>query len=480
MSSQSVSSSVKKTSALPKNLPFLQDLLNCFRSVHLAIVLLSLLAIGTIIGVVMPQEGMVDIAEIAKRYGNNFKLYQTLGYYKVYNSFWFITLQILFFFNLLIGSFKWLKPATLAAIQKYTFTPEMILQKPEVHSLPVLAHGSREALEKSLTETLKKFRYNVYQGEQGNLYASKGNLTRIGPSLAHLGILLCLIGGVYSSFTGFKAVKMAVPGESFTIAESNTFKTNMPPNFWLGEVPNWKVKVNDFRIDYYEDHPETAKQYYSDLQIISPEGKVLTEQTISVNHPLSYDDVMLYQSSFSPTGRFLLTVDGNPMTVEVNNNFNDRPISINPLSNGSTLIMFPFFALQDPGVKENFAVFFIRKPGEEFPEGEMPPTLKLKQGESGEMNGTTVTYLNPEMSTGLQIKRSPEVPLMYLSYIIISLGTVLCFFSQRQLWVTLREVAPKQFEVLMHPKTNKARLSFHRELGALETSILSQLKTTKT
>jgi hypothetical protein len=130
--------------------------------------------------------------------------------------------------------------------------------------------------------------------------------------------------------------------------------------------------------------------------------------------------------------------------------------------------MFPFFAGQDQGVSENYAVFFVRKPGEAAPKGRMPENLKLKAGETGTLKGMTIHYINPEMSTGLQIKRAPEVPLMYLSYLIIAIGTALCFFSQRQLWINIREVAPGRNAVMVTPKTNKARLSFRKELSILE------------
>jgi len=463
MSSQTV---VSQTLA-KRDPSFWQDVLTCFRSIHLAIVLLSLLAIGTLIGVVMPQEGMTELAAIKAQYGHNFPLLNTLGVFHVYSSFWFITLQVLFFFNLLIGSFKWLKPATLAAIQKTPLTPELLAQKPAVHSLPLLFSGRAQ-----VQAMLKKFRYGVHTDAEGNIYASKGDITRLGPCISHLGILLCLIAGLYSCFMGFKAVRMAIPGETFTIQQANTFKTNVPSSVWLGKVPDWKIHVKDFHVDYYPDHPETAKQYYSTIQVMSPGGKLLKEDTIFVNHPLIYDNVSIYQASFAPTGRFLLWVDQKPVIVSINSQFNQRPISMIPLPDKSMLIMFPFFAGQDQGVSKNFAAFFVRQPGDKMTPGRMPENLRLAEGETGQLKGKTITFVKPEMSTGLQIKRAPEIPLMYLSYMIITLGAILCFFSQRQLWFGFKEVLPGKFEVLIYPKTNKGRLSFQKELAALSSALI--------
>lgn len=477
MSFQSIGQPTKSSAASGHFKVFWGDILNCFRSVHLAIVLLSLLAIGTIIGVVMPQEGMVEIADIQQRYGSNFEFYRNFGFFNVYSSFWFITLQILFFFNLLIGSFKWLKPATLAALQKNTLSPELMVHKPETHSFSRLWQGPREGFESGIAPILKRFGYKVVSDGEGGLYASKGNISRLGPCISHLGILLCLIAGVYSSFTGFKAVRMAVPGETFSVMEANTFKTNIPEPLWIGSVPEWKIRVNDFQVEFYKDHPETAKQYFSKLDVVSPEGKVLKSETISVNHPLLYDNLSIYQASYAPTGRFKVDINGQPKMLDINSEFNQRPISVNPLANGSSLIMFPFFAGQDPGVSENYAVFFVRKPNEAPTAGKMPENLKLTAGETGTLKGMKIHYINPEMSTGLQIKRAPEVPLMYLSYLIIALGATLCFFSQRQLWLNIREVSPGQSAVMVTPKTNKARLSFQKELSQLEYALFKTIAT---
>lgn len=479
MSLQGCTPSSASATSLTKSRSIGADILNCFRSVHLAIVLLSLLAIGTIIGVVMPQEGMVELADIEKKFGANFEFFKTLGFFNVYSSFWFITLEVLFFFNLLIGSFKWLKPATLAAVQKTYLSPELMLHKPEVHSLAALSTEGREALETKMTMVLKRFRYRVHRDGQGNLYACKGNITRLGPCVAHFGILLCLIAALYGTFTGFKAVRMAVPGDTFSIMESNTFKTNMPQPVWLGHVPEWRIHVKDFRVEYYPERPDMAKQYYSDLQLLSPEGKVLKEETIYVNHPLIYEDISIYQASFAPTGRFLVEVNEKPLAVEINNQFNDRPISVTQLHDGNTLIMFPFFAGQDPGVTKNYAVFFVRHPGESFTGGRMPENLRLEEGKTGSLKGQTIRYQKPEMSTGLQMKRAPEVPLMYLSYLIIMLGTALCFFSQRQIWVALQDVGSGKTGVLFHSKTNKARLAFRKELIALQAALNSVISNPK-
>jgi cytochrome c biogenesis protein len=282
---------------------------------------------------------------------------------------------------------------------------------------------------------------------------------------------LLLIAAVFGTFTGFKAQKLAVPGETFQIQDSPVFVPNIQKNLWLGSVPDWKIRVNDFRIDYYPEGATPtpgamAKQYYSDLSVISREGQEVQRETISVNHPLVVGDTVLYQASFSPTGKLWIEVNGQPLKIEANEQFMNRMVSFTHLKNGKTLMVFPFFVQQDPNVTRNYSVFFLRdakgfvgaKPGQ------MPPNLRLLEGASGQPAGITLRYIRPEMATGLQIKKGPEVPLMYLSYGIIILGAFMCIFSQRRLWIAILDngASPATLEVLY--MTNKARLSFLKEL----------------
>lgn len=485
---------------LPKTFPEkVWAMLACFRSVQLAIVLISLLALATLAGVLIPQEGIVDVLDIKRDFGANYRVFKSMGLFSVYSSYWFIALEVLFFFNLLFGSFQWLKPAFLSATRKTFCGPEHIQASP--HQLAYHAVLPLGTVTSQLSAWLKRNRYKLYSAPAKNqrpntvlLYATKGNISRFGPVVAHLGILLMLISSVYGVFFGFKAQKLAVPGETFAIQNSQMFRPNIDASIWQGSVPDWKIRVNDFRIEYYpegqtpQNHSTStasaalmavAKQYYADLSIISPSGKEVRRETISVNHPLGVDDTMIYQASFNPTGKLFLQVNGQLRKLETNTRFMNRPVSMTELGNGRTLMIFPFFVQQDPNVTRNYIVAFLRdekgfvgaKPGK------MPPNLRLLEGQSGSLSGMALKYIKPEMETGLQIKKGPEVPWMYLSYAIIILGTIMCIFSQRQIWVCITARPEDQgcSQILLMYKTNKARLSLMKELQHLQTELTEGL-----
>jgi cytochrome c biogenesis protein len=436
---------------------FVLEIYRLFRSVQLAIVLISCLAIGVLVGVFMPQEGLVETFEIKRQFGQNYHLLKAFGLFNVFTSPWFLALEILFFFNLLLGSFIWLRPAVTAATTRQFFPVRVIQAAPNAFELP----ASLEAV----TAHLKRNGYRVFAdpaASDSRLYATRGQWTRFGPATAHIGILLMLLASVYGAMTGFKAQKIAVPGETFSLVEADTFNTNVAPTFWQGDIPPWKVRVNDFKVQFYKDHPETPQQYYCNLDLLAPGGQVLANKTIAVNHPITLGDLTIYQASFAPTGKLFLEVNGKPLTVNANSQFQGRPISMHPLSDTRALVVFPFFAGQDPGVTKNHVVAFIRE-GEGFmgaAPGKMPDNLRLPVGQAGEIGGVQVKYVKPELATGLQIKQAPEVLWMYLAYIIICTGTFMCLPSQRMLW--LSKDPGGAWHVL--PKTNKDKLGFEREL----------------
>lgn len=477
------------------------DSLACFRSVQLAIVLLSLLALATLAGVLLPQDGLVPVAEIKRQMGGNYRLFKAMGLFNVYSSYWFIALETLFFFNLLFGSFQWLKPAFLAATQ-VTFRS---LRQIEAHTkqLAFTVVLPPAEVARCVAQTLKKSRYGVHENAnvddvtpQIQLYASKGNFSRLGPALAHIGILMMLMSSVYGVFFGFKAQQLAVPGQIFAIGSAQMFKPNIDADLWLGSTPDWKIRVDDFHIVYYAPGeapvvgdspngplPPTVKQYYANLSVVNSHGKTVRHETISVNHPLAVDDTVIYQASFSPTGKMFVEIDGKMRPLQVNSRFMNRPVSMTELGGGKTLLVFPFFVQQDPNVTRNNAVFFIRdqKGFVGARPGKMPPNLRLREGESGDIGGMHLRYVRPEIATGLQIKKGPEVPWMYLSYLIIIVGTLMCIFSQRRLWVAVGSapvVLPKasadtgsatgqQTVVRMAYLSNKAHISFMKELCRL-------------
>jgi cytochrome c biogenesis protein ResB len=193
-----------------------------------------------------------------------------------------------------------------------------------------------------------------------------------------------------------------------------------------------------------------------------------------VNHPLSYDGVTIYQAAFQPTGRLFLTLNGRPRTVQVNAQFQGRGIAMLPIDARRVLLIFPFYVQKDPGVRENHLVAFLRQDGGFFGArpGRMPAFLRLRPGQSQQLGPVRLGFVRPEIATGLQIKKAPETAWVYSAFAIIALGTVMCLFSQRKLWLAA-DLSSQTLYVLY--KTNKGWLGFQKELARLQQQLQQQM-----
>lgn len=469
---QAETASESAPAPLPKSWPkWVRDWLAVFQSVQLAIVLLSLMAIGILIGVLMPQKMLVDVADIRAQFGPElYRLLDALGMFNVFSSPWFLALLVLFFFNLLIGSFRWLRPAVEAATKNPALSAAQ-LARIDDHRVLAPAPAMDAA---AMTKALRKEGFCVRQDEAG-LYAHKGSWSRFGPAVAHIGILMLIVSTLYGTFFGFKAQHLLTPGQRFRLPEAESFTPNMDAKYWQGSVPNWQVAVDDFRIDWYKDNPDTVEQYYAGIRLLDSTGKELAKDTISVNHPLSYQDLSIYQATYAPTGQFFMTVNGKEQALKTTMQFQERTIALLPVpARNASLVIFPFIRGQDPDVTQTHVVIFWREFGQplamtdEAGNALMPKNLRLNEGESGNLEGLDISFGGVEYATGLQIKRAPEVPWVYLSFGIIVLGTFMCLFAQRRLWLAQDEAG----RWLMHGKTNKNAMAYGRELDRFSRRVL--------
>ncbi|GFH19365.1 C-type cytochrome synthesis protein 1, partial [Haematococcus lacustris] len=150
--------------------------------------------------------------------------------------------------------------------------------------------------------------YQVFvQGR--SLYAFKGLAGRLGPIGVHAAMLLVLAGTSYSGFGGFKGTVMLPEGEEVRVEDV------ISPVSRVAMMPGGASKVlhvNGFSIDYRPDG--SVAQFYSDLSMLDPDqapalvdmsdpngssGQEVLRKRISVNSPLRYKGLTMYQTDWS-------------------------------------------------------------------------------------------------------------------------------------------------------------------------------------
>jgi cytochrome c biogenesis protein len=359
----------------------------------------------------------------------------TVGLDHVYRTWWFLTLLILFGSSLTACTFTRQFPALGAAQRWQYYTKARQFEK-------LALSTELSSIDLSLLETsLLQRRYRVFQ-QDGSLYGRKGLVGRIGPIVVHASMLLILLGSIWGAMTGFFAQELAISGETFQI--QNIFSAGP----WsAAQIPkDWSVRVNRFWIDYTS--AGAIDQFYSDLSVIDQTGAEVTRRTISVNHPLHYRGVSLYQADWG-IGAVQVKLNNSPVLQlpmrrleKEGSGFWGTWVPTKPdLSTGVTLLA------QDL----QGAVLIYSQAGQLI--------ATLRSGMATEVNGITLALVDVVGSTGLQIKADPGIPLVYAGFGFLMAGVIMSYVSHSQVWALI-----EGNKLYLGGRTNRAQVAFEREL----------------
>lgn len=266
-------------------------------SVKLAVVLILAIAIGSILGTIVPQgdpSGIQSIEGMSER-TKNFLI--AIKAYNVYYSSWYLGLLALFFLNLAVCTYVRVWPRLKYALRRPREIPVAARDHmPEQQRFPGVSV-------ETLGQALRKAGYRTFSMSDGGLVADKNRIFRFAPMVVHLGLFLILIGGLVAGLMGYKHSFPLMPGETMAARQAIKEATTRGP---LTPIPtDFKVRLDKFWMTQY---PSGAiKQFYSTLSILEGD-QVKLRKTIHVNEPLVYQGVYYYQS-FWGVGAARLTID---------------------------------------------------------------------------------------------------------------------------------------------------------------------------
>lgn len=122
-----------------------------------------------------------------------------------------------------------------------------------------------------------------------------GSWRTFGLLFLHAGFLCVLLGGAVYSFGGREALVSIAKGETVQMAQA------------LGQEKSFLLHVDDFRIDLYPDG--SPSQYTSRVTLLE-KSKGIGTFDISVNHPLKYKGVTMYQEMYGWAVNLTFAVSG--------------------------------------------------------------------------------------------------------------------------------------------------------------------------
>jgi cytochrome c biogenesis protein len=284
-------------------------------SMRTALVLLFLLAVASVPGSVLPQQG-IDPQAVQQYFASHPALAPWLARLSLFNVFaapWFAAVYLLLFLSLagcviprtfrLAGSARQQPPRAprqlsrlpLAARYQTALSPEEAL-------------GSASAL-------LAGKRFRVRTGD-GWVSAEKGYLREAGNLLFHLALLALLAAICLGGMFGYKANRLLVVGDSFanTVTDLDAFHPGRAVTS-AGLQP-FTITLDRFAASYISSGPLRGQPSRFDAFIrYSPRpGAAMRGYDLAVNHPLSVDGVRVFLIGHGYAPMFRIT-DGTGAVV---------------------------------------------------------------------------------------------------------------------------------------------------------------------
>ena len=292
-----------------------------------AITMFSLLAVASVIGTVLKQNEPYNNYII--KFGQFwFDIFNQLGLYNVYQAFWFLLILIF----LITSTSLCISRNTPKILKDYKNFQDRIREKSLLSFKHSYQFPTKKFNAKKIIEFLSSKNYKVKHkasNEEGDLIvAKKGDLQKLGYIFTHLAIVVISIGGLldgnlvfkFQELMGTKQIQLLdqelsqIPlagrmsennlsyRASILLSEGQT-KTaailRAKEGYLVQEIP-FSITLKDFNIEHYSTGQ--PKSFKSDLLVRDKKTGESITKTISVNKPLTYKGVTIYQAAFEDGG----------------------------------------------------------------------------------------------------------------------------------------------------------------------------------
>ena len=379
---------------------------------RLAIGLLLVIAIASGIGTAIPQK------ESGGFYQQLYDGQPWLGLIKgdgvlalqldhVYSSTWFLALLAWLALSLLLCSWRRQWPALQAAMRWVDYQTPRQLSKLSVAE--TVASQTPAASLVQLEGMLKAQGWQI-QSHPGRLAARKGLLGRVGPMLVHAGMVVLMLGAAWGSLAGQRSEQFLAPGRTLDLLNSRGQSQLV-------------VALDGFSVQ--RDPAGRPEQFTSQLRLLEGEaGPELKQAEISVNHPLRFKGITLYQADWS-LAAITLQLGKSPLLQ----------LPLQPFPQLGEQI----WGLVLPTRPDGSEPVLLSLNNEAGPvdvygaDGELLGQL-VPGGGATEIKGLPIRVASVLPASGILLKKDPGVPLVYAGFAIALAGGGLSLVATRQLW----------------------------------------------
>lgn len=378
-----------------------------------------------------PKAYAAWLDSLRPKYGGWTNVFDALGFFSIFGSIWFKGIVALLMTSIVACSVNRAPHLWKQATQPRLDKSDAFFEHAPLHAtLEVPADP-----EAALGEVAAAFRSHHYrtvverEGDDIHVYADRFRWGPFGTVIAHLSLVVILVGVVVGTSWGFRNPEFAVP-----------IGTRMDVGFGTGLT----LEARSFS-DSYNAENGAPSDYASDL-VLYRDGVQVAAQTIRVNDPLRYGEVSFYQSFFGPAAQVQVrdaagnVVFDQGVPLLWSSNEGTERVGQFPLSDqGLTVFVVGAASGQvSRDIRAGQMQLEVYRSGENTP-------LDIKvvdQGKPVTIAGLEFTFARERQFTGLIVARDPGVAVVWGGAILLVLGVCLVFFfPNRRAWALIRREA---------------------------------------
>ncbi|MBF8187094.1 cytochrome c biogenesis protein ResB [Nonomuraea sp. K274] len=260
-------------------------------SMRTALILLFLLALGSVPGSLVPQRG-VDPDKVARLYEQSPTLaewYDRFQLFEVFTSAWFAAVYLLLFTSL-IGC---VVPRTATYLRELRRKPPAAPKN--LARLPHSAAFEGDLEVEEAARRLRGLRFRVVTGD-GWVSAEKGYLREVGNLFFHVALLGILLAIGAGSLFGYRGNVLVVEGDGFanTVAAYDRY---IPGSQVSAEsLEPFSLQLSDFQVSYQVegDKRGQALDYTAHLKVNDSPTALARDYALKVNDPLEVNGTQTY------------------------------------------------------------------------------------------------------------------------------------------------------------------------------------------
>jgi cytochrome c biogenesis protein len=402
-----------------------------------AIAILLIIAGLSIFGTVIEQNQSLEFYK--ENYPENKAVFGILNWQiikffnldDVYRSWWYLSFLVLLGICLITCSFTQQLP-----ILKIAKNWRFLKRKQQLRNIDIKIKVG-ESNFSNIVFGLNKETYNIFH-QENSMYCYKGIIGRLAPIFVHISIIQIFFGAFVGAFFGYGGQEMIPKTETFHLQ-------NVINAGYFSKAPmKISLRVNNFWIDYAEN--SAISQFYSDISLVDNKGEEVRRKIISVNNPLHFKDITLYQSDWDIVG-----VRGKVVGKKEQMQYQTKKIKT---SGGNRWLSQ--IKLSDEEQVKNILIKDLKSELTLYDErGDY--VENILEGNSFKTKGKEFVIDEIIPATGIDIKSDPGIPFVYLGFALLIISTLLSFVSYSRIWVFKNEK-----EVFIGGSSNRAKISFEK------------------